>query len=506
MSIKAKNALVVLTSPLKYIGQNSVRSWINFVSEKAPSSTVSIYFNPLCKRTPPDILEPSTVVTNEERAQVSRLMKLFYKSATSNQPPVQLCCLLNNVRPLKKRRDSLKPDYLFIDINKEKVIDSPSFFKRTLNLDAVPSTVFELELSEDEISDDVQTDYPIYQKTALGGTFDRLHNGHRLLLSEAILLTETKIMIGLSTRQFNESTNKSLVEIIEPFETRMRKVECFLMSLKGGHAVEVEVEPLKDRYGLTICVNDLHCLVVSEETLQGAENVNKKRVELADPHKESLGKLLKPPLPKSSADYPYIIGLTGRAGSGKTSLSTHIKEIIGECEIIEFDKIGHESYMDVKSSTYKKLVSTFGPIIVSEVDGSIDRRILGTIVFGDPIQMAKLRVIVWPTMKASLKRKLDDAAMKGKKLVVVDAAILIEARVHEMVNEVWVAAIHKREAIRRLINTRGMTEIKAKSIMASQLTDDQYLEHANVLFSTIGEISQTREQVHMALELLRERW
>ena len=66
----------------------------------------------------------------------------------------------------------------------------------------------------------------LYNHVVLGGTFDRLHTGHKVLLSTAVLRCDTRLTVGVTSSKL--LTRKTLPELIQPVEDRMRGVESFL--------------------------------------------------------------------------------------------------------------------------------------------------------------------------------------------------------------------------------------------------------------------------------------
>ncbi|KAH8965251.1 hypothetical protein BDL97_04G107800 [Sphagnum fallax] len=101
-----------------------------------------------------------------------------------------------------------------------------------------------------------------FSAVVLGGTFDRLHSGHHLLLKAAAELAEERVV---------------LAHLIQPLDVRRAAVEKFIKSVKPG--LQVQTEPITDPFGPAIVDEGLEAIVVSEETLKGAEAVNKKRAE-----------------------------------------------------------------------------------------------------------------------------------------------------------------------------------------------------------------------------------
>lgn len=94
--------------------------------------------------------------------------------------------------------------------------------------------------------------------------------------------------------------------------------------------------------------------------------------------------------------------------------------------MVNADKLGHEAYAP-GTACFDKVVGHFGSDIVAE-DGSVNRRALGQIVFGDPGKMRELEAIVWPEIEKAVLAKVEELRACGSvSVVVIEAAIMLKA-------------------------------------------------------------------------------
>lgn len=113
-----------------------------------------------------------------------------------------------------------------------------------------------------------------FRKVAVGGTFDELHKGHRILLIKAFEIGE-RVLIGLCTDEFVEKMGKP--HVTAPYEERLKELRAFLK--KSELNGKTEIIPLNDPYGNTLTDRCIEALVVSEETEKTAIKINQKRNE-----------------------------------------------------------------------------------------------------------------------------------------------------------------------------------------------------------------------------------
>lgn len=114
-----------------------------------------------------------------------------------------------------------------------------------------------------------------FEHVVIGGTFDRLHAGHKILLVEAVLRAEKSLTIGVTENEMLAS--KKLRELILPTSERIGLLENFLKDCDPTLAYKLE--PIVDPFGPSIVDPQLELIVGSEETARGCEKVNEKRLE-----------------------------------------------------------------------------------------------------------------------------------------------------------------------------------------------------------------------------------
>lgn len=97
----------------------------------------------------------------------------------------------------------------------------------------------------------------LYKNVVLGGTFDRLHTGHKMLLSAAILRCQECLTVGVTSGPMIET--KKLWELIEPCETRMERLREFLMDVEPR--LQYNIVPITDPFGPTAHEPDLQVIL-----------------------------------------------------------------------------------------------------------------------------------------------------------------------------------------------------------------------------------------------------
>jgi dephospho-CoA kinase len=186
------------------------------------------------------------------------------------------------------------------------------------------------------------------------------------------------------------------------------------------------------------------------------------------------------------------IGLTGGIGCGKSTVTKILAEL--GATVMDADKIAHSTYAP-GGPAYDGVVAAFGKEALAP-DGTVDRTKLGPIVFKDPSKLTKLQDAVWPATKNRIRELIAEARAKGeRKPIVVEAAILIEAKWQSVFDEVWLITAPKEAVIERVERDRGLKPEQTEARIRAQLPDEERRKHASLVIENSGTIAQLREQL-----------
>ena len=196
------------------------------------------------------------------------------------------------------------------------------------------------------------------------------------------------------------------------------------------------------------------------------------------------------------------VGLTGGIGSGKTTVAQFMAEM--GCHIIPADQFAH-ALMEPGGAAYDEVVIEFGRQILFP-DGRVDRKRLGAIVFSNPAKLARLNQITHPRVTALILVRLDELEqsepLASGGIVVVEAALLVEAGFHRYLDRLIVIDCGREEQIKRLME-RSLSRDQAESRLAAQMPPEEKRRYAHYVIDSSGSKENTRLQVERIVKELR---
>lgn len=199
-----------------------------------------------------------------------------------------------------------------------------------------------------------------------------------------------------------------------------------------------------------------------------------------------------------------FIGITGGVGAGKTAILQYLCEK-EQTRVMLADEIAHE-LMKPGTECFRQIVRAFLMEDVFAADGSLDKKKLAELIFSSEKKRVQLNAIVHPAVKAYVKEQLAlERKKKEVKLLVLEAALLIEEHYDEICDELWYIYTTPEKRKARLIKTRGYSPEKVEQIFASQLPEQTYRKKCKVTIDNNGNLSETFLQIEDALLRLDEK-
>jgi len=185
-----------------------------------------------------------------------------------------------------------------------------------------------------------------------------------------------------------------------------------------------------------------------------------------------------------------LIGLTGGAGSGKSTVAAMFREL--GAAIVDADEAAHAVYAP-GTPGFDAVAHEFGREFVR--DGAIDRRKLGDHVFQDPAALARLNAIVHPLVRRWMAERTVEAAERGAEVVIQDVPLLFENGLQGLFSSTILVFADAETQLSRLTEERGLSLERARSMLASQMPIDEKRALADHIIDNGGTRDETRRQV-----------
>lgn len=185
-----------------------------------------------------------------------------------------------------------------------------------------------------------------------------------------------------------------------------------------------------------------------------------------------------------------LIGLTGGAGSGKSTVSDMLREL--GAVVVDADEATHAVYAH-GTPGFAAVVQEFGPSYVR--NGEIDRARLGELVFRDQGARLRLNAIVHPLVREWMAARTVEAAEGGADIVVQDVPLLFENGLQRLFSEVVLVYVPEEVQVQRLVEGRGLRKERARAIVAAQMPIEEKRRLAAHVIDNGSSREATREQV-----------
>ncbi len=194
-----------------------------------------------------------------------------------------------------------------------------------------------------------------------------------------------------------------------------------------------------------------------------------------------------------------VLGLTGNIGCGKSSLSNILKD--NGIHVIDADIISRHIFED--KCLLQTVFTTFGDII-KNMDGSLNRKALGNIVFNNEDKLLKLNSLTHPKIKEKILNKLKE--LEKEEIVVIDAALLVEGNFLELVDKLIVITCDEDIQIQRIIKRDNCSKEDAISRVNSQMKQEEKVKYSDYIIDNSKDICTLKKNANKLINYIKENW
>ena len=186
---------------------------------------------------------------------------------------------------------------------------------------------------------------------------------------------------------------------------------------------------------------------------------------------------------------PYVIGLTGGIGAGKSAAAGMLEEL--GAAIVDTDVIAHE-LTRAGGSAVDAIRDEFGAEYIGP-DGGLHRARMRLLVFQDSGAKKRLEAILHPLIREQSRARIAAAA---RPYVVVVVPLLLETGAYgDLTDRVLVVDSTEEQQVERVARRSGLTEDDVRAIMAAQLPRALRLSRADDVLTNDGGMEDLRDQV-----------
>lgn len=191
------------------------------------------------------------------------------------------------------------------------------------------------------------------------------------------------------------------------------------------------------------------------------------------------------------------LGLTGGIASGKSTVSNMLQE--RGAKIVDADRISREIVLP-GSPVLALIAEEFGSDVIQQ-DGTLDRKKLGSIIFGDKDKRLKLNAIMHPKIREEMRRRISQYEVEDPEgLVVADIPLLYESNLQQMFTEVMVVYVPYEVQLQRLMERDQLSVAEAEERIASQMPLADKREQADIVIDNSRSLQETAIQIEQYLQ------
>lgn len=192
-----------------------------------------------------------------------------------------------------------------------------------------------------------------------------------------------------------------------------------------------------------------------------------------------------------------IIGLTGGIGTGKSTVSEYLNK--KGCVIIDADAISR-AMTDRGAPALKEIEKTFGKKYIS-ADGSLNRKALGDLVFGNKEKLEALQKVITEKVIEEINDRICQMKEEGSdKTVIIDAPLLFECGMEGIADENWLVTADTKVRLLRVSKRDNLSEEQIMARIENQMPDAEKIRRSRCVIDNSAGFERLYEQIDLQLE------
>ena len=199
---------------------------------------------------------------------------------------------------------------------------------------------------------------------------------------------------------------------------------------------------------------------------------------------------------KNNKNIPYLIGITGSFGMGKSFVGDLLKE--ASITVIDTDEIV-KNILKTENNITKQIIKEFGKSIINKENEYINRKSLADMIFTNEIKRKKLEFILHPEVNKEISSLI--LRNKDRKIFAVLIPLLFECNLENDYNEIWCVYCKSKVQYKRLIK-KGFTKEEITARTNSQLPIEEKMKKSNFVIDNSESRDKTKNQVILRLKEL----
>lgn len=194
---------------------------------------------------------------------------------------------------------------------------------------------------------------------------------------------------------------------------------------------------------------------------------------------------------------PYIVGLTGQSGAGKTTVCDTFASL--GFHIINADLISR--YVTENNKTcISQLKTAFGDEYIE--NGVLNRRKLGSLVFADREKLDKLMSVTFPYIIEEICRRIEKIGENS--IIVIDAPTLFESGLDKSCDIIVSVIANRNLRLNRIIERDGLSEKEAEKRFSSQMSEEFFKNNSDCVLENNGSVKEMIDKAIITAQNIKE--